>query len=652
MFAASKSGKAAAGVSPTTDPSFAYVPLLLETTGTSGQQNNTFLDSSTNNFTITRNGTPTQGSITPYWPNGQWSNYFNGSSDYLTAPASSALTLTADFTIEFWVYSGAFASGASNPSLFNTSTASIFYESSGSNRGLCLFVGSAIITTATTVLPNNQWNHVVCVRSGSIVSMFVNGSRVGTNASFSSTADFSSAFINRYFASAAGYLNGYMSNLRVVKGTAVYDPTLTTLTVPTTPLTAISGTSLLTCQSNRFKDNSSNAFAITVNGTPTVQAFQPFSPAASYSAATYAGSGYFNGSTDYLTAPSNAVFGFSTGQFTIEFFVYFTSLTNVGEFFRCSTNTTNGAFCLYYASNILQAVPIGGGTATNATPNFVVNTWYHIACSRDSSNNQRIFINGVQAGTATSTVNYSQNGFSFGAGLNGVYFNGYVSNIRVVKGTAVYTSAFTPPTTPVTAITNTSLLLNFTNAGIYDAAAQNNITTVGTAQVATTPTPKWPPSSIYLNGSANYLTIPAGPQWLMSGDWTFEAWIYPTTVTGVQIIINTKNISAVTSPVMYLNGSNLVIDTGVAAVVSAGTIIINSWQYVAATRSGNAWKLFINGSQVGSTTTNTTSYSTAYGCAIGRSSFGENFNGYIQDVRVTNGVARTITTPTAAFPTR
>jgi hypothetical protein len=139
----------------------------------------------------------------------------------------------------------------------------------------------------------------------------------------------------------------------------------------------------------------------------------------------------------------------------------------------------------------------------------------------------------------------------------------------------------------------------------------------------------------------------------MSGDWTFEAWIYPTTVTGVQIIINTRNISAVTSPVMYLNGSNLVIDTGAAAVVSAGTIIINSWQYVAATRSGNAWKLFINGGQVGSTTTNTTSYSTAYGCAIGRSSAGENFNGYIQDVRVTNGVARTITaSPTAAFQTK
>jgi hypothetical protein len=44
------------------DPYFPYVPLLLNTTSTDAQTNNTFLDNSTNNFTIARNGTPTQGS--------------------------------------------------------------------------------------------------------------------------------------------------------------------------------------------------------------------------------------------------------------------------------------------------------------------------------------------------------------------------------------------------------------------------------------------------------------------------------------------------------------------------------------------------------------------------------------------------------------
>jgi hypothetical protein len=105
MFAASKSGRAAAAAPTPTDPSFAYVPLLLNTTSTNGQQNNTFLDSGTANggvgFTINRNGTPTQGSITPYWPNGQWSNYFNGSNAYLT---STIPALSGQFTIDFWFY--------------------------------------------------------------------------------------------------------------------------------------------------------------------------------------------------------------------------------------------------------------------------------------------------------------------------------------------------------------------------------------------------------------------------------------------------------------------------------------------------------------------------------------------------------------------
>ena len=78
MFAASKTGKAvAAGAA--TDPYFNQTILLLNDTGTNGAQNNTFVDSSTNNFTITRNGNTTQGSVNPYQPTGYWSGSFNGS---------------------------------------------------------------------------------------------------------------------------------------------------------------------------------------------------------------------------------------------------------------------------------------------------------------------------------------------------------------------------------------------------------------------------------------------------------------------------------------------------------------------------------------------------------------------------------------------
>jgi len=85
MFAASKSGQVTGSTPPpppSSDPQFNYVSALLTGDGTNGAQNNTFIDSSANNFTITRAGNTTQGSVSPY--GGNWSNYFDGSGDYLS----------------------------------------------------------------------------------------------------------------------------------------------------------------------------------------------------------------------------------------------------------------------------------------------------------------------------------------------------------------------------------------------------------------------------------------------------------------------------------------------------------------------------------------------------------------------------------------
>ena len=87
----------------TIDPYFKYVTTLLHGDGTNAAQNNTFIDSSTNAYSITRNGSATQGTFTPF--GSTWSNYFDGSGDYLTTPSNAALNLsTGDWTIELWVY--------------------------------------------------------------------------------------------------------------------------------------------------------------------------------------------------------------------------------------------------------------------------------------------------------------------------------------------------------------------------------------------------------------------------------------------------------------------------------------------------------------------------------------------------------------------
>ena len=75
------------------DPFFNAVSLLLHGDGTNGAQNNTFLDSSTNNFTVTRNGNTTQGTNTPFsQADGYWSNYIGGTLGFSVA-GSSALNL-------------------------------------------------------------------------------------------------------------------------------------------------------------------------------------------------------------------------------------------------------------------------------------------------------------------------------------------------------------------------------------------------------------------------------------------------------------------------------------------------------------------------------------------------------------------------------
>jgi hypothetical protein len=96
----------ASNIPGVSDEYFQYVSLLLHGDGTNGAQNNTFLDSSTNNFTITRNGNTTQGPFSPFSkPDGRWGNYFDGSGDRLTSSggANSAVG-SGDFCVEFFVY--------------------------------------------------------------------------------------------------------------------------------------------------------------------------------------------------------------------------------------------------------------------------------------------------------------------------------------------------------------------------------------------------------------------------------------------------------------------------------------------------------------------------------------------------------------------
>jgi hypothetical protein len=633
------------------------------TSATNGVQNNTFIDDSNYAFPITRNGTPTQGSVTPYWPDGYWSNYFNGTTDCLFSASNAAFAVGTVFTVECWFYPTA-QSGSLVTATLGSSGFQVGWQSPTS-FGLAA-TGTAWLLTSSTVPTLNNWNHVAIVRSGTgtnQTSIFLNGTRIANGT-------VTTAFSASTGLGIGGATNGsdlfkeYISNLRIVKGTAVYDPTLTTITVPTTPLTAIANTSFLACQSNRFKDNSVNNLTITLNNTPRVRAFQPFSPAAPYAAATYGGSAYFNGSTDYLYAPSNSAFAFgandSTGNFTLECWIYAFSANDVGIYDSRSGGSGTAGFTLGAFSSSVIRVYTGTSAIISSSGTSYLNQWTHVAVVR-SSGTTALYINGVSVGTSGSMGNLTDTTTLFGVGrysggpAPSAFFNGYISNLRIVKGIAVYTANFTPTTTPLTAIPNTSLLLNGANAAIYDAAVQNNVITVGDAQASTTVS-KWSPTSMRFDGTGDWLTAIDNPQLqLGTGDFTIDGWVY-LSATGVAYGIISKGTASTGWSVNVTSGNKLQFSYTASNLTGATSLVASTWYYFAVVRSGSATgnlKVYLNGSadatSGGAVTDNFNQTDILY---VGASRTGATaLNGYLQDVRITK-YARTIATPTAAFPTR
>jgi hypothetical protein len=663
MFLANKLNKGAGAPPATTDPQFNYVTMLLHGDGTNGAQNNTFLDSSTNNFTITRNGNTTQGSFSPYGSN--WSNNFNGTNAYLTLANNTNWVLGTSYTIEAWVnfsdivdqdiICGSNSRWWLSRSLTDTGvTAGKF--------GFSALVGTWSSISSTTTPVAGVWYHVAATISSGTVSLYVNGVREATGSLSIPTDNIDLLDIATWNGGVSTYgINGYISNLRLVKGSVIY--TGTSFTVPTAPLTAVTNTVLLTCQSNRFIDNSTNAYAITANGTPSVQRFNPFGASTAYSTSVIGGSGYFDGTGDYLSTPNSSSFAFGTGNFTVEFWY---RGTDTGGGFGLTTGGSTGYWQLNLSGSTMywqNDVGVSNLLSVSASP-ILNDAWNHVAVVRNSTT-LTIYFNGVSVTSTSDTTNYSGTGGNFQLGFdsNSNYIAGYIADYRIVKGTAVYTANFTPPTAPLTAITNTSLLLSMTNGAIFDNAMMNDLETVGDAQISTSVV-KYGTGSLAFDGTGDILKSPDSLSLAFgSGNFTVEGWINLNSVASPTkgIIFGlSENAFGLRVGQGYLgsrNGLNIV-RAGVADLeYCVFTFAINTWYHIAVVRSGTTIYFFVDGVQQTTQGSGASSYNypaSPAGLYVGANNDGnENFNGYIDDLRITKGYARytaNFTPPTAAFP--
>jgi hypothetical protein len=242
----------------------------------------------------------------------------------------------------------------------------------------------------------------------------------------------------------------------------------------------------------------------------------------------------------------------------------------------------------------------------------------------------------------------------------GGHFSGYMSDVRIVNGTGLYSSSFTPPTAPLSAVSNTSVLLKMQNAGIVDSAMQKDLITAGTTQISTS-VYKYGTGSIYFPGSS-YLTSQLLPQnGFGSGNFTIESWVYfSSSVSTGQVLFNQGYESGTTrSYVIYFNSDNTLrmayspdgstnSDNGFGSL----GLSTNTWYHIAIVRNGSTITAYKNGTALGSTINiGTTAIANLGLFKIGLDSTNY-FTGYMDDIRITNGIARYTTnfTPsTTAF---
>lgn len=669
-----------------TDSNYLRLFLDAETISTTSDSR-IFTDSSPNNFTITNNVRALfQSSFHPYGDESAWSLYIGASRLQVGTTSSFAFmhNTTAKFTYECWIFTyETDALLADNRSDFDGSRGITISLQTGKVRFRMSNGGAAgqdvVCTALTTSTLDSKWHHLAITYDQSLANenakIYIDGKlNTTTNKSAwlpSSAAG--SAYPLMLFGdaqnndSASKCFNGYMSNLRITND-IVYTRSFTP---PTTRLTASSATQLLTCQSSRLKDNSQNALTFASQSirfvTPffAVSRLNPFGALLMTSSSV--GSVRFNNvSTEGLIIPADQQFVFGTGDFTIESWIYPLASSSGMIFGIVPTAAATKALSFSMGSGLRPQFfdRVNYSTASIAVQE---NGWSHVAAVRNNGT-LTVYVNGLASVTATNTTDFnSSTQYFIGKNVNDTQlFNGYISNLRVMKGVAAYTENFVLPTEPLTVITGTSLLLNFNNGAVIDKAGQllpiffanTSTTSTGISSIIT----KNGNSSLYFpGGTADYIQYNINNMIdFLDFDFTIEFWInfqefrsgaivtndgYSITqsAAGNMIFIHANTSSNRIN--LYLVGSGITAwDITSATSILASAPTLNTWYHLAVTRSGDTFRTFTNGVQVSTFSTSRglrTSPSQLY---IGGSRYtsapGTNFRGYMDDFRIYIGYAK------------
>ena len=613
---------------------------------------------------------------------------FSNSTGYLSTTSASAFAFGANnFTIEYWSYQFAvsderrtiYSYSSNQQFIVGHSSNTVFFAATTSSNSL---IGQP--TTAAGTLVANQWNHIAVVRNGSTVTIYINGVSQAT-ASFSTTAirtDQTTLYVGNDPVTSGRTFNGYLSNVRIVNGVAVYTGNFT---VPSAPLTAtqssgtnisaITGTSttLLTCQNNGFTDFSPAPLTITNNGGVASTFLPPIYPS------DFSGTGWGNPSVLIEPASTNII---SYSQdFSSSVYWNLNGATVTSNATTAPDGTLTAAKIVETsATGSLHGIEQGLG-ATNGlayTLSVYVKAaergWFILDNTHQGVLNFRNYYNlatgtvGTMAGgNSQTTMTNAGNGWwrctvtrpagTYGSHRVCMYattgdatptYNGTVGVGVYVWGVQLEyqlgATSYIPTTS--SAVTRSQDDVGPGQAsGMYRLAevqAQTSIDDQNTVQSYTLP------YGAYFNGTNSYINYSQGSTLTFgTNNFTVECWIYLTALQSTQYIVDARDSTHQTnwafgwglntfSQLTWYNGTSYTAtDT---STTDAGT---NKWNHIAYVRNGTTGTIYLNGVSVGSGTD-----SANYTITSSTTTIGSRYNypiytmtGYMTNLRIVNGVA-------------
>lgn len=396
-------------------------------------------------------------------------------------PTGTAPLLQTNFTVEAWYN---FSAHISNRSVFSISDfnvgdqnfVSVYVENNATTKQLVMQVkrANAQSTARSTLsIADNVWVHIALTKQGNTFRLFADGVLFATHtAAAAFTASPSQLWFgqSRTNDSFIYSMRAYMDDARFIANEAIYivDFVPPQATLPRdgfglnlTATTALepgfvpvadpnfANVSLLlhfngNSGSTTIPDTSSTNSTVTTFGNAAISANQ---------AKFGGGSLFLDGTGDYIRIPTNAVFAFGTGDFTIEFWTYRTggNVSTTYLYDGRDNTITRGMAILYPGSSDQLSYYANGNVRISTSSSPTLNAWSHVAVSR-AAGVTKMFLNGTQIGSNyTDTNDYLAplTNLFFGAQYTtGNTTRGYFDELRVTKGVARYTANFTPPIVP------------------------------------------------------------------------------------------------------------------------------------------------------------------------------------------------------------